>query len=526
MHRRPWSAGHAIFSVIFLLSGYSWNAFADELPAWFENGQPSTDAIQAVQILQSSDQDGLDPDDYHANVLARIVGDAKRGARSSSEGDIEHSALMTQAMEQLIVDLHFGRLDPRAIYPSFKTQPKQLDPAAYLRQALAHHALAAAVRAAAPQLPLYAHLRQTLAAYRELAKIPALQQRLPQLPANRLAPGQSYAGVNLLAQRLAALGDMATAAPAGTDYKGAVVEGVKAFQLRHGLDGDGIVGKNTFAELNTPLTQRIHQIELTLERLRWTPLLMSDRMIVVNIPEFVLRAYGTKDGDLRISMNVIVGKALNRQTPLIVENMRYIEFSPYWNIPASIARAEVAPRLRRDPAYFDQQGLEFVNNAGKVIADLSAANIDAAMRGTMRIRQRPGPANALGDIKFIFPNNDDIYLHHTPAVALFGRERRDFSHGCIRVEDPVALAKFVLQDQPEWTAQRIRSAMDSGKSATLRLRHPLPVVIAYATVIVKKDRKVYFFSDIYGNDKVLDTALRKKETARRNARANAWSQPN
>lgn len=526
MNRRTWRTRLSIFFAIFLLSGYSWNAIADDLPTWFENGHPTVDAIQAVQILQSAGQDGLDPDDYHANALAHIVGDAKRGAHSSSESDIEHSALLTRAMEQLIFDLHFGRVDPRDIYRSLKTPPKQLDPAAYLRQALADHTLAVAVRSAAPQLPLYAHLRQTLAAYRELAKIPALQQRLPQLPANRLAPGQSYAGVSLLAQRLTALGDMAGAAPVGTVYKGAVVEGVKAFQLRHGLGGDGIVGKNTFVELNTPLAERIHQIELTLERLRWTPLLMSNRMIVVNIPEFVLRAYGTREGDLRISMNVIVGKALNRQTPLIVENMQYIEFSPYWNIPASIAKAEVVPRLRRDPAYFDQQGLEFVNKAGQVIADLSAANLDAAMRGTIRIRQRPGPANALGDIKFIFPNNDDIYLHHTPAAALFERDRRDFSHGCIRVEDPVALAKFVLQDQSEWTVQRIRSAMGSGKTATLRLRHPLPVVIAYATVIVKKDGKVYFFNDIYGNDKVLDTALRKKEMVRRNARANAWNQPN
>ncbi|AMP00135.1 L,D-transpeptidase catalytic domain protein [Collimonas arenae] len=508
------------------MSGHGWNAFADERLPWFENGRPTIDAIQAVQILQSADQDGLDPDDYQASALARIVDDARRGTRQSSESESEHSALMTQAMEQFISDLHFGRLDPRDLYPSFKVPPKQLDPAAYLRQALAGHALAPAIRNVAPQLPLYANLRQTLANYRELAKLPAMQQRLPQLPANKLAPGQSYAGVDLLAQKLLALGDMAIAETAGADYKGAVVDGVKAFQIRHGLGGDGIIGKGTFTELNTPLAERIHQIELTLERLRWTPLLMSDRMIVVNIPEFVLRAYGTKDGAPGISMNVIVGQALNRQTPLIVENLRYIEFSPYWNIPTSIAKAEVLPRLHRDPAYFNQQGLEFVGKEGQVVTELSSANLDAVMRGTMRIRQRPGPANALGDIKFIFPNNDDIYLHHTPAVALFARQRRDFSHGCIRVEDPVALAKFVLQDQPEWTEQRIRSAMDRGKSATLRLKEPLPVVIAYATVIVKKDHKVYFFNDIYGNDKILDAALRKQGSSRRSARQKALSLPN
>jgi murein L,D-transpeptidase YcbB/YkuD len=204
---------------------------------------------------------------------------------------------------------------------------------------------------------------------------------------------------------------------------------------------------------------------------------------------------------------------MDKRTPLFVEDMQFIEFSPYWNIPASIAKSEVVPRLRRDPAYFQAQGLEFVS-AGAVVPDLTPANLDAVMHNQMKLRQRPGPANALGDIKFVFPNSDNIYLHHTPAIDLFDRNRRDFSHGCIRVEDPMALAKFVLNGQPEWTEQRIRKAMDSGKSATLRLKQRLPVVIAYATVIVKNDDRVYFFDDIYGNDKLLDMALRKEEKSR------------
>jgi L,D-transpeptidase YcbB len=190
--------------------------------------------------------------------------------------------------------------------------------------------------------------------------------------------------------------------------------------------------------------------------------------------------------------------------------MRAIEFSPYWNIPPSIAKAEIVPKLRREPGYFEAQGLEFVGTDGHAVAALSEANLDAVMQGKMRIRQRPGEKNALGDIKFIFPNNDNIYLHHTPSVELFGRQRRDFSHGCIRVEDPVALARFVLQNQPEWTEERIRAAMESGKSTTLRLAQPLPVVIAYATVIVK-NKQVYFFDDIYGNDKLLDAAMKAKK---------------
>lgn len=490
-----------------LLTGLASEARAEDAPAWLLNGRPSLDAREAIALLKSAGADGLNPEDYQASDLARI---ADEGAALTQAAQSSFSLALTRSMESLISDLHFGRVVPRDIRMSFEVPSKQLDPASYLRAALAGHTLSAAVRAAAPQLPLYDSLRQALAQYRELAGNPALQGRLPPLPARKIEPGRQYSGLADLAQRLIAFGDLPADTQVGERYEGAVVDGVKAFQLRHGMSADGIIGKNTFAQLNVPLAARIRQIELTLERLRWTPLLLSDRMIVVNVPEFVLRAYEVKQGGLRLKMNVIVGKALDTRTPLFLEEMRFIEFSPYWNIPPSIARSETVPRLLRDPAYFQTQGLEFVGADGHPITALSQANLDAVLQGKLRIRQRPGEKNALGDIKFIFPNDDNIYLHHTPAVQLFGRDRRDFSHGCIRVEDPVALAKFVLQNQPEWTEERIRGAMASGKSTTLRLARPIPVVIAYATVIVR-NQKVYFFDDIYGNDKLLDAALKAKQ---------------
>jgi murein L,D-transpeptidase YcbB/YkuD len=198
---------------------------------------------------------------------------------------------------------------------------------------------------------------------------------------------------------------------------------------------------------------------------------------------------------------------MDTRTPLFDEDMRAIEFSPYWNVPPSIARGETVPRLRRDPAYFGQQGFEFVTPGGAVVNALSAANLDAVLRSGWRIRQRPGPHNALGGIKFVFPNRNNIYLHHTPADSLFGRDRRDLSHGCIRVEQPLALALFVLRDEPAWTEDRIRAAMAIGESSTVRLAQPLPVLIAYSTVVVKGGR-VFFYADIYGHDRVLDQALR------------------
>jgi len=255
----------------------------------------------------------------------------------------------------------------------------------------------------------------------------------------------------------------------------------------------------------------VRQIELTLERLRWTPLMQGPRMVVINIPEFVLRAYEVQDGRIQVrqTMKIIVGKAADLRTPLFDEDMRFIEFSPYWNVPPSIARGEVVPRLRRDPGYFERQGFEFVGADGRAGTTLSAAALDAVLAGRLRIRQRPGPQNALGDIKFVFPNRSNIYLHHTPATALFDRDRRDFSHGCIRVEQPVALAGFVLQGMPDWNEERIRLAMAAGVSSTLRLTEPVRVLIAYGTTLVR-DGRIHFFEDIYGHDRLLDLALQRR----------------
>jgi murein L,D-transpeptidase YcbB/YkuD len=229
----------------------------------------------------------------------------------------------------------------------------------------------------------------------------------------------------------------------------------------------------------------------------------------------MLRAYEIRDGnfEMKVAMNVIVGNASKTRTPIFEAEMQYIEFSPYWNIPPSIIRGETLPKLRRDPAYFDQQGFEFVGRDGKASSSYSEENLDAVQRGEMRIRQRPGARNALGDIKFVFPNSDNIYLHHTPTPQLFKRNRRDFSHGCIRVEAPVELAKFILADEPEWTEERIVQAMTKGKSTTLRLQEPFPVIIAYTTAVVRNG-KIHFFPDLYGHDKVLDEALRQHSLGR------------
>jgi L,D-transpeptidase YcbB len=487
---------------------------AGDLPTWFERSRPGPQAWQAIDLLSSADSHGLQPRDYEADRLRQALQQAANAPPNAAHIDSLERAL-TAAMQRYLADLRRGRLDPRRIDHAY-VAPKDdvFDAAAVLQAASANGRLADAVRDAAPRFPQYERLREALTHYRALLDHAAWRAPLPPLPqsmrggAPKLEPGQPYAGLHLLRERLTAVGDLTGDAYSATAYDGALVDAVKSFQQRHGLAPDGVIGKATMTQLQVPPAARVRQIELTLERLRWTPLLQGPRMVVINIPEFVLRAYEVHGTQIivRETMKVIVGKALDTRTPIIHETMRSIEFSPYWNVPPSIARGEVVPRLRRDASYFTREGFEFVTAQGEVVGTLTPELLAAVQSGNARIRQRPGPRNALGDIKFVFPNREHIYLHHTPSVRLFERDRRDFSHGCIRVERPVALAQFALQGMPEWSEERIRQAMRRGESAALRLAEPVPVLIAYGTAIVK-DARIHFYDDIYGHDRRLDAAL-------------------
>ncbi len=486
---------------------------AQGLP-WFDGDRPGAQAREAVAVLAAAASHGLAPQDYSAAALGRAIAGAAQGSPLDAAAMARLEQALTTAMERYLADVHSGRVDPQKIHHNFSPLEREpFDAAAHLQAALAAGRLKDAALEAAPRLPIYASLREALAAHRARIDHAAWREPLPPLPggkAAKLAPGQAYAGLAALAERLADLGDLPPGLALPARYDEPLVGAVKAFQQRHGLAADGALGKATLAQLQVTPAARARQIELALERLRWTPLMQGPRMIVVNIPEFVLRAYEVQDGRIQVQeeMKIVVGKALDTRTPLFDEDMRFIEFSPYWNVPPSIARAETVPRLRRDPGYLARQEMEFVSNGGRVDRTVSADLLDAVLAGKARIRQRPGPKNALGDIKFVFPNRDNIYLHHTPATDLFQRDRRDFSHGCIRVEHPVELAKFVLKNMPDWSDERISTAMSRGQSATLKLPEPVPVLIAYGTALVK-DGRTFFFDDLYGLDRLLDAALRQ-----------------
>lgn len=492
------------------------SAWSDNLgsepPLWFDLGRPTAQAQQAITLLSNATTEGLEPAHYHATGLSQAVTQALRGPPLGLERQQSLDDALTRAMTQYLADLRIGRVNPRQVRANYDNpDPRNADTTVMLRAAVAAHRLTEVVAQLAAEPPLAAALRQALAQYLTLSNHPAWQIALPALPGRKLLANQPYAGLPLLVQRLQALGDLAPDFAVPALLEGELKDALMRFQTRHGLSADGVLGSSTWKQLNVSPDQRAEQIALSLERLRWTPLRQASRMVVVNVPEFVLRGYEVRNGkiDIKLTMKVIVGKALNTRTPLFDEDMRFIEFSPYWNIPPSIARSETIPHLRADAAYLTRQGMEFVTSSGQVINQVAPEYLDAVLSGSWRIRQRPGPKNALGDIKFIFPNNDNIYLHHTPSPGLFERDRRDLSHGCVRLEDPVALAKFVLQDDPNWTEARIRELMTAGQSKTLRLQQPLTVLLAYSTVVVK-DGQVFFYPDVYDLDPMLAKALRQR----------------
>lgn len=482
---------------------------ADARPAWLDDaGRPNALAREALGLLADAALDGLDPRDY-------AVAPPMEAATPQQAADWELA--LSDSLLRYLRHLHRGRAAPRDV--GFRVAPPDdpvHDPALLLRAALDAGRLGRALEAARPPLAQYRQLRAALVRYREL---PADMAPLPGGPT--VKPGQAWAGTEALRQRLVAFGDLdanadANGAPATEPalYDGPLVDALRRFQERHGLEADGAIGKATLAALNVPVAQRVRQLELALERLRWLPHPSGSRFIAINIPMFRLWAWdaGAAEEAPALHMRVIVGKAMRTQTPVFSEEMRYLIFRPYWNVPRSILRDELLPAIERDPSYLQRHEMEIVQGQGddaRAIG-LSAQSLQGLREGVLRVRQRPGARNSLGLVKFIFPNDANVYLHGTPAQRLFERSRRDFSHGCVRLEDPVALAEWLLRDEPGWTRERILEAMAAEESQQVNLFEPVPVLLFYlSAAVAPEDGRLLFAEDIYGHDRALERALAK-----------------
>jgi murein L,D-transpeptidase YcbB/YkuD len=350
--------------------------------------------------------------------------------------------------------------------------------------------------------PLYPVMQRKLAEYRAIEAAggwPAV----PDGPT--LRPGDTDPRVSVLRQRLAVTGDLPAGGPALADpaaFDDAVVAGVRSFQRRHGLDADGVVGRATLAALNVPVAQRIDQLRLTLERARWVVDETPGEAVVVNVAG--AEVFVARDGEVTWWRRAIVGREA-RQTPIFKGRMTYLELNPTWTVPPTILREDVLPKVRRNRGYLREHDMRVLTQAGKPV-DPAAVDFGARPFPYM-IRQDAGPKNPLGLIKLMFPNRHNVYLHDTPGRELFGKAARNFSSGCIRIEDPFELAAIVLRDPARWTAESLRAATDDGKTRRLNLREPWPVLILYWTATLDAEGRVRFLPDVYRRDPALLAAL-------------------
>jgi murein L,D-transpeptidase YcbB/YkuD len=474
---------------------------------WSRGGQPTPQATEAIALLEEADQKGLDSRDYDgARWPDRLK--ALQSSSGATEASLVHfDVALTVCAIRYGSDLHLGKVDPRVLHKDFDPDREKHDAGAFLWQnVVTAHSVRDVLATIEPPYPGY--LRTLVALQKYLLK--AKEEQLDPLPPVKkpIAPGQEYESVGKLVHRLQFLGDLppSVSVPDNSQtYSGDVVQGVKHFQARHGLEVAGKLGPKTIAELNRPMSDRVETLRLMLERWRWLPHNFPQPPIIVNIPEFILRAYDAP-GKSALIMPVVVGRAMRTQTPVLEEDMKYLIFWPYWNVPPSILRGEIIPKISKDPAYIQKNNFEVTTYSGQVVTDgVVSADVLAQLRaGKLMVRQKPGPKNALGLIKFIFPNDQNIYLHSTPSQALFSESRRDFSHGCIRVEDPKALAEWVLRNNPGWTRERVEAAFKAQRQQQVNLTHEIPVLIVYGTAIAKEDGQVFFFEDIYGYDKALE----------------------
>ena len=474
-------------------------------PLWLDGERPSAQARDAIAVLQQANAKGLDARDYDVAMLDQQVQQLAARGNHSPEEFARFDVALSVAVLRHISDLHIGKVNPKNLDFGYDIDPKKYDLAELVHQAVVHGRIREVVKQAEPDFTQNRLLEEQLARYQQLAADTTVG---PVVLSPKLEPGDPLDVAPQLANWLAALGDL----PAGTliptaTYDDALVDAVKRFQARHGLDADGVIGAATARALAVSATARVRQIELALERLRWIPPLERGRVVFVNIPAFELVAFDeiAPTSGPALQMPVVVGRALRTETPAFTGVMKTVVFAPYWNVPRSIISNEIIPKLRKNAGYLAAQNMEIVSGGGSALG-AGADAIAKLAQGSAQLRQRPGPKNSLGRVKFLFPNSNSVYLHDTPSRSLFQRSRRDFSHGCIRVADPAALARWVLAPEG-WDAARVERGLALKTETPVSLQNPIPVVIYYATAVARLDGTISFYEDLYRHDIELERAL-------------------
>ena len=467
---------------------------------WFKNHTIVPEAKQLLDVINRAGEEGLNPKDYQIKDFSKLFAGLEAGQSDSvkrNELEKEIDLSLTGTYLNWASDYYRGIVIP--------TENKEIEWDVKRNKIKLHKALMTFLKereskySYAEFKPLhieYSYLKEALKKHRQIQAAGGW----PKIPANtKLKTGQTSPVVVTLRKRLMIASD--SAASDSSKYDEPLVSAVKNFQEQNGLKPSGLVGPETINLLNVPVEQRIQQIIINMERWRWLPKSFEPDYLLVNIPEYTLHVI--EKGKEVLNMKVITGKVLN-STPIFSDKMETVVLSPYWNVPMSIIIKEFQPKLINNPNYLEHLDMEIIDNKKNVI---SASSIDWASISESNfkytIRRRPGPKNDLGDVKFIFPNTNDVYLHDTPHDELFNQSKRSFSHGCVRVEQPIKLAEYLLRNKPGWDKSNILNTISLRKEKHVALKEKLPVYLVYFTAWADAEGNMHFREDIYGHDKKL-----------------------
>ena len=475
----------------------------DFQPLWLVSGRPSERAEVLRTVLDASSTEGLNPDKYRASWIRELW--SSRDSTELAKLDL----LLTLGLGGYVADASEGSLDPREVDAKLFANARDVDVdvVGVVKRTLVGDDLRTFLKSIPPQHQYYQSLRPALARYREIEREGGWKQ-VPQGQTLKLEMQDHR--IPRIRQRLAITGDLTAADTSSDVFDATLEEAVKRFQLRHHLEEDGAIGKRTLEAMNVPVGSRIRQIAMNMERWRWTARDLGERQLLVNIAGY--HVVGMRKEEIEVFIPVIVGKTYHK-TPVFSDEIEYIEFNPFWNVPTSIARNEYLPQLRKNALVLQSKHIRIFDgwddNAREIDPTTVDWNtVDRKRMGRYRLRQDPGAWNALGTVKFMFPNPHNVYLHDTPQHALFERNQRTFSHGCVRVSRPHELAVYILGGKEKgWDLERVKKIVDSGKRTIVKLDGPMPVHILYRTVVAMNDGIVRFREDVYGRDELLEHAF-------------------
>lgn len=507
--------------------------------AWVNFEKPGSQLEELLEAIDEAHLEGLDSDSYKVEEIEYLLDDVYKiesrkerrkrlKAKKSKDQEVANAAkhqdtvkleklvrldfLITSSYLTYASHLLSGKVHPDEKEEWFPTR-KEKDLASHLISALTSNDVKKSLFELVPQHQKYKNLKNALVQYR---KIDEQEDKWSYISlTEKLKPGDKNSVLPEIKRRLTLMGDLGSKNANSNDsalYSTDLVESLKKFQARHGIEATGNLDKKTITALNTSLDDRLTHIKVNMDRMRWLPDTFGNKYFIVNIPEYMLRLY--KGDEIDMEMKVIVGKTLNA-TPIFSDKMEYLVFSPTWTVPRSIAVEEMLPKLQEDEKYLTKKNFKLYDSWEEDAEPIDPTEIKwkdyNEENFNFRIVEDPGPGNALGSVKFIFPNDFDIYLHDTPAGHLFDRKERSFSHGCIRVEKPLELAEYLLKDKKNWDREKIKEAMNQEEPETVKLSEKIPVHLVYWTSWVDDNGSLHFRDDIYSRDNSQIKQMKEKE---------------